>query len=58
MLEIRDRVAALASQMAHKYQPPVAEFLRKLVKPGFVCFDVGANVALYTWNLQEGMRLD
>jgi hypothetical protein len=29
-----------------------------LVKPGFVCFDVGANVALYTWNLQEGMHLD
>jgi FkbM family methyltransferase len=39
------------SQMAHEYESPVAEFLRKVVKPGFVCFDVGANVGVYVLQL-------
>jgi FkbM family methyltransferase len=33
--------------MAHEYERPVADFLRDLVRPGFVCFDVGANVGVY-----------
>jgi FkbM family methyltransferase len=33
--------------MAHEYEPPVARFLRELIKPGFICFDVGANVGVY-----------
>jgi len=36
---------------AHHYELPVAAFLRKLVKPGFICFDVGANVGLYVLQL-------
>ena len=41
-IDIRQRY-----MMAHEYESSVANFLRDLVKPGFVCFDVGANVGIY-----------
>lgn len=34
-------------RLAHDYDAPVADFLRQRVKPGAVCFDVGANVGVY-----------
>ncbi|HLH77135.1 MAG TPA: FkbM family methyltransferase [Candidatus Binataceae bacterium] len=34
-------------RLAHEYDAPVADFLRQRVKPGAVCFDVGANVGVY-----------
>jgi FkbM family methyltransferase len=45
-IDIRQR-----QRMAHQYEPPVANFLRDLIKPGFVCFDVGANVGVYALQL-------
>jgi FkbM family methyltransferase len=33
--------------LAQHYDSPAAEFLRQRVKPGAVCFDVGANVGVY-----------
>ena len=47
------------SRMAHEYEPPVADFLRDLIKPGFLCFDVGANVGVYAlqfcqWSAPSG----
>ncbi len=41
-IDIRQR-----HMMAHEYESSVANFLRDLIKPGFVCFDVGANVGVY-----------
>ena len=34
-------------RLAQNYDAPVAAFLRQHVKPGSVCFDVGANVGVY-----------
>ena len=34
-------------QLALDHEAPVAAFLREKVKPGAVCFDVGANVGAY-----------
>jgi len=34
-------------RLAHDYDAPVADFLRRRVKPGAVCFDIGANVGIY-----------
>jgi len=31
----------------HDYDAPVAAFLREGIKPGAICFDVGANVGVY-----------
>jgi FkbM family methyltransferase len=33
--------------LAHEYESGVAAFLSRLIQPGFVCFDVGANVGAY-----------
>lgn len=33
--------------MGHEYEQPVAVFMRRLIKSGFVCYDVGANVGAY-----------
>src|SRR5258708_36064091 len=38
-------------RMGHDYEAPVARFLRQAVKPGDVCFDVGANVGAYALQL-------
>jgi FkbM family methyltransferase len=35
------------NQLGQEYEAPVAAFLRSRVKPGAVCFDVGANVGVY-----------
>jgi FkbM family methyltransferase len=45
-IDIRHR-----GRMAHEYESPVAAFLQGLIKPGFVCFDVGANVGAYVLQL-------
>src|SRR2546423_3497617 len=34
-------------QLGHDYDAAVAAFLRERVKPGAICFDVGANVGVY-----------
>jgi FkbM family methyltransferase len=34
-------------RLAQNYDAPVAAFLRQHVKPGSLCFDVGANVGVY-----------
>jgi FkbM family methyltransferase len=34
-------------RLAQNYDAPVAAFLREHVKPGALCFDVGANVGVY-----------
>ena len=34
-------------RLGQNYDPPVAAFLRERVKPGSLCFDVGANVGVY-----------
>lgn len=34
-------------RLGQNYDPPVAAFLRERVKPGAVCFNVGANVGVY-----------
>lgn len=34
-------------RLGKNYDPPVAKFLREHVKPGALCFDVGANVGVY-----------
>lgn len=34
-------------RLAQNYDVPVADFLRQCVKPGSLCFDVGANVGVY-----------
>lgn len=34
-------------RLGQNYDPPVAEFLATHVKPGSLCFDVGANVGVY-----------
>src|SRR5260370_8419602 len=34
-------------RLAQNYDVPVADFLRQRVKPGSLCFDVGANVGVY-----------
>lgn len=33
--------------LAHEYEPGVAGFMSRMIRPGFVCFDVGANVGAY-----------
>jgi FkbM family methyltransferase len=38
-------------RMAHEYESGVASFLSRLIQPGFVCFDVGANVGAYVLQL-------
>jgi FkbM family methyltransferase len=38
-------------RLAHEYEPPVAAFLSRLIRPGFICFDVGANVGAYVLQL-------
>jgi FkbM family methyltransferase len=35
------------NRMSHNYDAPVAIFLSQRVKPGAICFDVGANVGVY-----------
>jgi len=35
------------NRMGHDYDASVALFLSQRVKPGAICFDVGANVAFY-----------
>ena len=35
------------NRMGHDYDAPVAIFLSQRVKPGSICFDVGANVGVY-----------
>ncbi|MGH7463025.1 MAG: FkbM family methyltransferase, partial [Longimicrobiales bacterium] len=42
--------ARYRSQLGQHYDVPVADFLRPRVRPGQVCFDVGANVG--AWVLQ------
>src|SRR5688500_5330607 len=34
-------------RLGQNYDAEVADFLRKRVKPGALCFDVGANVGVY-----------
>lgn len=46
-------------RMSKDYDRPVAEYFRKHVKPGDVCFDIGANVGIYVlqfsrWSGPEG----
>jgi FkbM family methyltransferase len=46
-------------RFGHTYDVPVAEFLRERVKPGDLCFDVGANVGVYVlqfaqWSAPNG----
>ena len=38
-------------QMGHNYEPAVASFLQTGVRPGHLCFDVGANVGVYALQL-------
>ena len=38
-------------RLGHEYDPPVASLLAKLVQPGWVCVDVGANVGVYVLQL-------
>lgn len=37
--------------MGHNYEPAVAAFIRERIKPGALCFDVGANVGVYVLQL-------
>ena len=37
--------------LAHDYDAEVADFIRKRVRPGSVCFDVGANIGVYVLQL-------
>jgi FkbM family methyltransferase len=46
-------------RLGQSYDAPVAAFLRERVKPGSLCFDVGANVGVYvlqfaTWSNPSG----
>jgi FkbM family methyltransferase len=46
-------------RVGHEYDVPVAEFLRKNVRPGDVCLNVGANVGVYvfqfcSWSAPDG----
>ena len=46
-------------RLGQNYDAPVAEFLRRSVKPGDLCFDVGANVGVYVlqfahWSAPNG----
>jgi FkbM family methyltransferase len=38
-------------RLGHDYDPPVAALLRKIVRPGWVCLDIGANVGVYVLQL-------
>lgn len=38
-------------QFAHRYDPEVAGLLERSIKPGAVCFDIGANVGIYVRQL-------
>lgn len=38
-------------RMGHDYEPAVASFLKGLIQPGFVCYDVGASVGAYVLQL-------
>ena len=38
-------------RLGHEYDPPVASLLAKLIQPGWVCVDVGANVGVYVLQL-------
>jgi FkbM family methyltransferase len=35
------------SHFGHDYDAPVAQFLSQRIRPGAICFDVGANVGVY-----------
>lgn len=35
------------NRLGHDYDAPVARFLSQRIKPGAICFDVGANVGVY-----------
>ena len=37
--------------LSENYERPVADFLKRNVRPGDVCFDVGANVGIYVLQL-------
>src|SRR5579864_2765429 len=46
-------------RLGHEYDAPVADLLRKLIQPGWVCLDVGANVGVYVlqlarWSAPDG----
>lgn len=41
------------NRFPHEYDPPVARLLRERVKPGAVCFDVGANAGIYVLQLAQ-----
>jgi FkbM family methyltransferase len=46
-------------RLGHNYDPPVAQFIRERIKPGALCFDVGANVGVYVlqfarWSRERG----
>lgn len=41
-------------RFAHEYDPAVAALLKASIRPGAVCFDVGANVASTCCNWRTG----
>ena len=46
-------------RMGQNYDPPVAAFFRERIRPGSLCFDVGANVGVYVlqfahWSQPDG----
>lgn len=45
-------------RLGQDYDAPVAAFLRERVRPGAVCFDVGANVGVYVLQLAHWSRPD
>jgi len=38
-------------QLGHSYESELAGFLRRLVRPGWLCLDIGANVGIYALQL-------
>lgn len=36
-----------------EYEPEITKIIRSIVKPGFVCFDIGGNIGWYTTLLQQ-----
>ena len=38
-------------QLGHAYESELAGFLRRLVRPGWLCLDIGANVGIYALQL-------
>jgi hypothetical protein len=51
--------ARFRSSMGQRYDPEVAALLRQAVRPGSLCFDVGANLGVYVlqfahWSKPDG----